>query len=332
MVLGGLFLMISTKQNDSELNRKELLKDILLAGDDKKRADVIRNACKGLKLYRYRSYYDGKPKYEIEALKERKLWASNPRYFDDKDECTIPKFGNEDIDTIMKLKDMIDSREAHKELESGKAGRAIPDNLKAKTENVINNDVNVTHNREAIRKFKKGKRFNEYLNKYRNGYKIACFTEVGPTSSEMWNNYARSKDGTIAGFCLEYNIEDILDANYVISPVFYEDDMTLTDFDKQFENHIESIFCHKKTQGYDHNKHKFDKKKIFWIDQKEWRIVKERDLNGQEKKGGYIENIIPSNIYLLKGESSTEDISSVWEATYNSEVIRLTIPLFPENI
>lgn len=299
------------------MNKKELLKRVLNAKNDKEKLEILRTECKGMKLYRYRPYKRVDQTYEIEAVEKCNIWASRPDQFDDDYEGTIINTSKKDVENIFKCVSLINKNDAEREIqEEGFISGLLNKKLGQEKMKVLLNFLqNIEYaNREYRRKGIKRidcKCLDELLREYRNIFAVACFSENEPISSEfMWKQYALNKDGTVAGFCLEYDVEDLIDSGYIFCPIFYKDHPTISDLCKEFDNHLESVFLHKDKNGFDKNRDPEKKNEISWENQKEWRIVRD---NRKQEKGLYLSNpVIPKKMYYLKTSPYIDDILSVF--------------------
>lgn len=302
------------------INRKRLLREILYAKTDKEKVAVLKRECKGMRLFRYRPYLGsekmklgGDEHYEVEATRTYCIWASRPDLFDDDYEGTIVNSKKSDVESILKCMSRINKEDAEKERAEG-----FIDELLIKMQGLKKMEKLLlffkNSNRESRRKAPKlvdCRCLDELLREYRKNYAFTCFSENSPTNdNNLWKQYCVNKDGTIAGFCLEYDVDDLLDNGYVTCPIYYKDEVTISDLCREFDDHIESIYIHKNTRGYDKNLDPEKKRIISWENQNEWRIVRE---NRDQLPGQYLEKpVIPKKMYYLKDSPHIEDILNVF--------------------
>lgn len=201
--------------------------------------------------------------YNLDSLKEQKIWFSSPSYFNDPFDCAINMdydkvaneiykkkcrkfFSNEVLDYFLKLDEIKDALSVLMSMESNKYKR------------------NVQHLKDTIF--------------------ISCFSE--PTnikSLRMWGYYANCHKG----FCLEYNIKDFFYKSciYELLPVLY--------------NNAYSLYS-KYTTKHDARKCKlslFFTKAYEWNYEKEWRLLKVD--NNHSGEAGFLSNfIIPKRVFL----------------------------------
>lgn len=298
------------------MNKKELLKNILNAKTNSEKLEILKEECKGMKLYRYRPYKRDSQDHEIKAIKTCNIWASRPDKFDDDYEGTIIHSSKKDADNIFKCMKLINKNDAEREINEGFVGSLVNKNLgQENMKRLLNFLQNIeSANRECRRNAIKKidcKCLDELLREYRNSFAVTCFSENSPTSNNnLWKQYCSHEDGTVAGFCLEYDVEDLLNSGYICCPIFYKDCTTISDLCTEFEYHLESIFLHKDTQGYDKRKDSEKKNLISWEKQNEWRIVRD---NRKQEKGLYLSNsVMPKKLYYLKNSPHIDDILDVF--------------------
>lgn len=298
------------------MNKKEVLKNVLNAKTDFEKVEILKKECKGMKLYRYRPYKRADQAYEIEAIKTCNIWASRPDRFDDDYEGTIVNTKKSDVINIFKCVELINKNDAKKEIQEGFINELLNKKIgQEKMELLLKflqnfGSANREYRRSGIKRVD-CKCLDELLREYRNIYAMTCFSENEPMSNEfMWKQYAVNKDGTIAGFCLEYDVEDLLNSGYVLCPIFYKDRTSISDLCTEFDYHLESIFLHKDKQGFDQFKDPEKRNLIRWDEQNEWRIVRD---NGKQEEGLYLSKpVIPKKLYYLKDSPYIDDILAVF--------------------
>lgn len=99
-----------------------------------------------------------------------------------------------------------------------------------------------------------------------------CFSEIAPDNLHMWSYYADDHKG----FCIEYLLKDLLEADINIMPVVYIDEWIA---DRGIEDYNTQVALIKGTE---------------WQYEKEWRIV---HIDSGNKNGVQIKGIAPEAIY-----------------------------------
>lgn len=79
---------------------------------------------------------------------------------------------------------------------------------------------------------------------------VCCFSSI-KDSILMWSHYAKDH----SGFCIEYDLDNLLDQSFPAKPVIYSKEMPL--LSKELDNFMEGLYC----------------KSEEWSYENEWRIV-----------------------------------------------------------
>lgn len=239
----------------------------------------------GVMLYRYRHVSDGTV-YEIDALKDCKIWVSTPKFFDDKNEFLPTNISIKDYECVRFF------------LETGLANMS-PKERKRKLAEI---DKIFHSNPRAFLKF-----FISVLEKRRCEYAVSCFTENSPfdTNHNMWHQYAKD-----SGICLGYSLKTLIKAKVIIDPVYYVDskEKSLAEMYELFGKSIRIALCYciKEKYGYDQNVENSDL--LCWRDQNEWRYAV-RNIKDESKNtyvDGYLldREIVPDVVYVKNLSSS----------------------------
>ncbi len=233
----------------------------------------------GVMLYRYRHLSDETP-YEIDALRECKIWASNPNCFDDKYEFLPTNISAKDYECVRFF--------CESQL----------NDLPAKERKRILAEIDrIYHsNGTAFLRF-----FINQLKISRAEFAVSCFTENAPfdNNHNMWQQYAKN-----SGICLGYSLSTLIKNRVIIDPVYYVDskDKSLGKMFEQFGKGIRTAlcFCIKEKYGVDQFAH--DSDVICWRDQREWRYAIPNTLDkstNQYSNGCYLERrIVPDVVYV----------------------------------
>lgn len=203
--------------------------------------------------------------YNLNALKQQKIWFSSPHYFNDPFDCAV------NIDFVdAAYKDLIE----------------MNNNLFNKESSDILFDIN-DPNIKSFLKIHAQKRGNTYLDNatnVTNSIFISCLTEINNLGSLiMWGHYANSHKG----FCLEYDIRDFM-MNYddfQIIPVYYSNNYS-------FNWHTETECDMRKfklalafTKAYE------------WYYELEWRLMN-TSIEQSGNNGFLLPFLKPKRVYL----------------------------------
>lgn len=186
--------------------------------------------------------------YNLEALKEQKIWFSSPNYFNDPFDCAI----NADYDEV---------------------SYSI---FKKKCSKILTNDaieelLNMDEVKPALSFL-----MSKDIEKYKNNVKslidtvfVSCFSEPSNlTSLRMWGYYANSHKG----FCLEYAMRDFYNISNIreLLPVFYSNNFSLH---TKFKSKRDFRKCKLSL---------FFTKALEWDYEKEWRLLNvDKEYAGQ---------------------------------------------------
>lgn len=232
----------------------------------------------GVILYRYRHVSQDTP-YEIAALSDCKVWASNPKYFDDENEFLPSCSSRKDYECLRYFANWM--------LEKSNDG--VAKKKMAELDKVYHK------NPKMLFSF-----FIRELEKERCQFAVSCFTENGPFDDKnMWHQYAKD-----SGICLAYSLSTLVSAKVVIDPVYYiEPEMNTlgTIFELFGKNYRASLsFCIKDKYGID--KYGDPTEKIYWEKQNEWRYAIDNIFDETSKeysRGRYLDcKIVPDAIYV----------------------------------
>lgn len=203
--------------------------------------------------------------YNLDALKQQKIWFSSPYYFNDPFDCAI----NIDFEGAA-YKDLV-------EMNSNLFNKGSSDNF------FDLNDVNIKSFLK-IHASKRGELYRDNVTNVISSIFISCLTEISNLGSLiMWGHYANSHKG----FCLEYDIQDFM-INYddfQIIPVYYSNNYL-------FDWHI-------KTE-YDMRKFKLSlvfTKAYEWYYELEWRLMN-TNIEQSGNSGFLLQFIKPKRVYL----------------------------------
>lgn len=309
---------------EENLNKNDLFASILEKQTDIEKRDELKKYG-NVKLYRYRPY-NGTQGYEFETLRKKSVWLSRPDKFDDDLEGTITKTQKNDIDAILHLLSIMDKAKAISEVSTGNAGKEIrknnPDIIPYVINAIMQGESLSRNARRMLKNHPKlvGDMFNDMMKSYRKNYLMTCFSENNPLeSNNMWKQYCSDGEGNVSGFCLEYNLFDILDQGEIISPIYYKNNVSIFELCHTFNYHVESIFLHKEEQGYDSKKDPNHTSLISWKEQREWRIVKmNEDTNSEGKLLG--KKLVPSKAFYLDTMPNQNEFTSLIESFENSSI------------
>lgn len=231
--------------------------DIYLSGDESKIKQILKTFPSSVI-----KFYSDK-EYNLDILKEQKIWFSSPNYFNDPLDCVVNVDYDETAYEIFKKKSLkIFTEEAAEEF-------------------LNMNDV---------------KSFLNFLipiesNKYKKNMKalidtafVSCFSEPDNlTSLRMWGYYANSHKG----FCSEYGMQDFYNPSNIreLLPIIYSNNYS---------------FYSKYKSDYDLRKLKytlFFTKSLEWNYEKEWRLLK-LDKNYAGQPGFLSSFLTPKRIFL----------------------------------
>lgn len=220
---------------------------ISLSSDMIMNKNLLKEICKKEKiekLYKFRGGIEIKEgnrtvNWDLENLKEDKLRMTTPTNFNDPFDCIMSMIDEET------LKD--DYLKDYKELYC------------FLSKNFISDKLQYIHN--------------EYITKYMTFIKsmqICCFSS-DRDSILMWSHYANQHQG----FCIEYNIEEMINRTVPIRPVKYCNHMpTLKFSDLNFNDALLSKYSD-------------------WKYEKEWRVIFPKEETNQ-----YIKRLFPSAVYI----------------------------------
>ena len=234
----------------------------------------------GLMLYRYR-HIDEKTPYEIDALATCRIWASNPRLFDDKFEFLPSSHSPKDMKCVRYF--------LEREVKKMPAG-------KERNRTLAQIEQFHKHNPKQLIAW-----FLSALEEERRKFAVSCFTENAPVDldNNMWHQYAKD-----SGICLGYSLTKIVDSRVLIDPVYYVDEgeKSLGNMFELFGCNEYAVlnFCIKDKYGVD--KYSGSSEKICWAEQNEWRYGIENVLDATGKdyaNGCYLERkIVPDVVYI----------------------------------
>lgn len=272
--------MIKSMTNEDKLL---LLQAIVKCPDEEKKIIIKRMIGEDLPIYRYRHLGDQEDqrKRERNSLKMMLPWASRYDMLDDQ---------NEGITTSTSSGDYLEAfGELRRERNTLHQLQTKLKNAKdTKQRSEIFRTFNTSRNPLGNQQFSKvnNKSITTGLRDFRKRYSMVCFTENSPyESNNLWDIYAKG-----SGFAIEYSLFDILEAGYIIAPIFYTDDRSIADIDRMFQDES-YLFLTKTKCGIDHG----TKEERNWESQNEWRIIK---TNNRNKTGHLLEKPIqPIRVY-----------------------------------
>lgn len=302
-------------------------------------------------LYRYRNCSD----YSFDALEKDKFLLTQPILFNDPydsllyinrqkiiDELTKPSKGKEDV--IHKLNADSDFRKAQIEL-LGKEFVEKFSNVKPfknEIEKEVYKSLSNTIHTEFIDNL-----IDESIKSLKQSSLVGCLSER-VDSVLMWSHYAENH----TGFALNYDFNERYSidakihgmkttefADKKLFPVKYTNQRFNATYYVEFhfiDNYYRSI-------GLELKKPFFDKlfyykillfKSLDWEYEKEWRIIKQTNLNHDDNKSNidFIENIKPKEIYLGANiEKSNKDRLIKISKSKNIPIYQMNLDLFSEN-
>lgn len=270
----------------TQSEKLELLKKLAICKDDDKKIQVIKEVVDpDMVLYRYRPFgYDEEKRHkEVLSLKNLTPWSSRFDKLDDQLEGFNSNSGLNDLQNAQSYLNRQNNSIAKLE-QSLKSAKSKND--RQRLFDMFNTSKNTLRNM----------RFNKISHKsievgerdFRKNFSMVCFTENSPfNKNNLWQEYTET-----GGFCIEYSLFDILDAGYIITPIYYMDDRSLSTI-KQIFGDESYVFLTKTKKG----KNKFTKKSADWEHQNEWRIVSN---NKKCKVGGCLKKeIIPKRVIAM---------------------------------
>lgn len=246
------------------IDKKDLLLKASTESDEERFKKIIEYDMQqgGVMLYRYRHLSDDTRNREIKALICCKIWASNPKCFDD---------DNEFLPTSISKRDYACMRyffEKALDKEPKKTRRR----KMAEIDKLLHSDG------RTIQKI-----FLEELKKARSEYAVSCFTENSPcdTNHNMWKQYAKD-----SGICLGYSLMTLVKAGVIIDPVYYMDskEKSLGNMFELFGRSIRTALCFCVKEKYGYDKYDKDAGLICWSDQNEWRYAIQNTIVDKSKK------------------------------------------------
>lgn len=209
-------------------------------------------------VFKYRSF--DKNNLNLRLIKENTLWISDRLFFNDPFEFDVSKLSDEEMKCIYgDTYRLLNSLDKNKIYE-----------IKEKT----NKDIQ------------------EIIHKLDNGLGVCSFCE-NKDNMLLWSHYADSHKG----FCIEYDLIELLKKYIFIYPVIYSDKkISLSDIEEANEKNRLIQFIWKAKQ---------------WEYEREWRAIVQKDSN--EDIGSLIKSPKPKNVYLgcCIEEENEEKIISV---------------------
>lgn len=268
------------------IEKNELLIELANCEDDDKKIQIIKDMVDpNMVLYRYRpfGYDEEKRKKEVLSLKKLTPWSSRYDKLDDQLEGINSNSGLNDLQNAQQYlnrdyNSIIELQKSLKLTSSKKDKHRLYD--------MFNTSKNTLRNKEFKKINQKGIEVGERV--FRNKLSMVCFTENNPyDENNLWEEYTENR-----GFCIEYSLFDILDAGYIIAPIYYTDDRSLSKIKDTYNNEA-YVYLTKTKKG----KNKFTKESADWEHQNEWRIVSK---NNENKVGDYLKKeIIPKKIIAM---------------------------------
>jgi hypothetical protein len=303
------------------------------------------------KLYRYRNCTD----YSFDALENDKFLLTKPTLFNDPydsllyinrqkiiDEITKPSKGKEDI--IHKLNTDLDFRKSQIELLGNEFVEKFSkvESFKNEIEKEVYKSLSNTIHSKFIDDL-----IDESIKSLKQSSLVGCLSER-IDSVLMWSHYAENH----TGFALNYDFNERYSMDTKITglkateftdkklfPVKYTNQRFNATYYVEFhfiDNYYRSI-------GLELKKPFFDKlfyykillfKSMDWEYEKEWRIIKQTNLNYDDNKSNidFIENIKPKEIYLGANiEKSNKDRLIEISKSKNIPIHQMNLDLFSEN-
>lgn len=207
------------------------------------------------------TYLDNGENYSLDNIRNKKIWLSSPRYFNDPLDCVVNldyyKIGEETSRDV--LSNLFNASQVEIIMKSNLAKQIVF---------------------EEAEKLYSGLRAEH--SKITNVIYAACFSEYENLESlTMWAHYANNH----TGFCAEYDFESVnRSVELGCVPVFYTDEysykVTTDSVNESVENLLKLVFT----------------KALEWQSEKEWRIVETNyNLNC---KGYNINFPLPKRIYI----------------------------------
>jgi hypothetical protein len=194
------------KQNSDDINKFiGTLFPINIDNLDKEKAKLMRLEIVPKTIFKYRNFDD---ENHFESLKNDNIWLSDPREFEDTNECTstidVNEMINENIDEF---------------LDSPFIGLFLNDDKKQmilKSNNPANELIDFLSTKTELSKEQLEEEFrNNFNNDIKDNLKICSFSAI-KDSKQMWEIYGHNN----SGYCVEYETEDL-----EIYPVVYDDDI-----------------------------------------------------------------------------------------------------------
>ena len=258
----------------------------------------------GMKLYRYRPL-DCNRLYELEALKECKIWGTNPDLFDDEYELCTSDYSSDDYKFIEYFV-MRNARKHHHYQYQDLA------NLRKLSRSSVVKEAALLYKRK------------------RREYAVSCFTENSPLSDEaMWHQYANDH-----GFCLEYSLASFIKAQVIIDPVYYIEKKSFGEIFRLLGECERAwlMVCIKNKYGVD--KYSGSDDVINWELQREWRYLQynEKEKNGKYKPGLYFRKSIKPDKVYVKGLDKEWIKKVELAAEANAIPVRIVNPGFARKI
>ena len=235
-----------------------------------------RYICRNVKgsLFRYRSFDENG--YNLDALKNKKLYLSSPEKLNDPWECIAFCEKIEYYDELNNPNISIEEKEKILIERVGDGYKFISEEYKSSILNKIKENTNEIE--QLILRYRE-ELYNQ-MKKNNKEFRIACFSEKNDNIL-MWSHYADAH----SGFCIEYDISDLRKFNYLygfLAPVKYLKRPNEVNYikidDKWAELRLKYNYC----------------KCDYWMYEQEWRIV----LMEQDCINNCIDIIPPKHIYL----------------------------------
>ncbi len=270
----------------TQFEKIKLLAAIAASGNDSKKIETIKaHVNPNMVVYRYRPFGsdEKRRRQEIVSLKKLAPWSSRLDMLDDQLEGITSNAGRNDLPIILsKLKKCNNSYQ--------NLGQSLKSALSKKEQRELIRKFNTSKNPMGNLKYQdtRQKSLEKGLRSFRNNFSVVCFSENSPLrDNNLWEEYAQSQ-----GFCIEYSLYDILGAGYIIAPVYYTNERSISGLNTAFNNES-YIFLTKTKDG----KNKLTGEAADWEHQNEWRIISRLPPG---KIGDYLEKeIIPQRIFAL---------------------------------
>lgn len=156
------------------------------------------------KFYRFR-----KPnQYEIDAIKEAKIYLCRPRVYEDSGDCKWI----DDIESLVKYVISIKETEKYKSFK---------------------NQLTSLKYTEIVQNIKNSPKYKNFTEKVCNLCLVSCITDK--MTNYMWEEYANNGEGV----CLEFNFEDVIIAVKKLGFHFFQFVMSMTENSKRIFNLVQ---------------------------------------------------------------------------------------------